>query len=98
MSRHLSPEQERELEHLQARSILILDFLVEHSDEPFPSAEMIREVVEQAARAGNLRGMRIVRSDLLDMSRSLDAEHQRALAELLKRQAGDDAFSSHSTA
>jgi hypothetical protein len=93
MSRQLSEEQARELAYFRARSLLILDFIVEHSSEPFPSAPALREVVEQTAQAQNLRGMRIVRSDLLDMSRALGSDHQRALAQLLAEQARDDPWS-----
>jgi CHAD domain-containing protein len=97
LPRKLSSAEERELEYLRSRSLLILDFLVEHSDEPFPSAPELRDIVEQTGRAGDLRGMRIIRSEFLDMSRALPTEHQRALAELLKAQAADDPFSADGT-
>jgi hypothetical protein len=92
LSRKLSSAEQRELDYLRARSLLILDFIAKHSDEPFPSVPELRDIIERTGRAGNLRGMRIIRSELVDMSRALPNEDQRDLAELLKAQAAEDPF------
>ena len=97
MAKKLSPVEHREVEYLRTRCLLILGFAVERSDEPFPSAADIRNVIEHTARSGNLRGMRTLRSDLLDMSRALSVEDQRVLAELPKAHAVEDPFSTEGT-
>ena len=92
MTSTLSEREQRELEYLTRRSLLILDFVVEHSGEPIASAPAIRDAIEQVRRSGNLRGMRIIRSDLLDMSRSLRGEDRGALEKIQTAQAPHDPF------
>jgi hypothetical protein len=36
LPKKLSSAERRELDYLRNRSLLILDFIAEHSDEPFP--------------------------------------------------------------
>ena len=85
--------EQRELAYLAERSRAILDFVASRSGEEFAaSARMLREVIRQTADRGDLRGLRSVRRDLLDMSRALAAEDQRALAELLRAQALSDPY------
>ena len=97
MGKKLTPSEQHELEYLRKRCLLILEFVLQHSEEPFPSAPAVHEVIEQARTAGNLRGMRVIRSDLLDLSRALSREDRRALEELLKAQTVQDPFSADGT-
>jgi hypothetical protein len=93
MPKKLSEAEHRELDYLRERCLLVLDFVSEHSDEPFPSGPVIRTIIGKTAEAGNLRGMRTIRGDLLAMSQALPTEDQRDLAELLRGQADRDPFS-----
>jgi len=90
MPTKISAADQHELDYLRERCLLVLDFVSEHSDEPFPSGPVIRTIIGKTAAAGNLRGLRTIRSDLLAMSQALPMEDQRVFAELLREQAVRD--------
>jgi hypothetical protein len=77
-----------ELAYLLARCRLILD-VIEHA-EPRPLVMDLRRIVEETANAGNIRGLRTIRRDLLEMSQVLPAEARVALQAALKVQEADD--------
>ena len=93
MTKILSPRDQRELEYLYRRCLLIVDFAAK-ADPSFTSAPALRMVVEQTREAANLRGMRTIRSDLLDLSHALAPNDQRTLRGLLDAQASEDPFPS----
>lgn len=80
-----------EIAYLVARCRLIVD-AIEAEEPGFTGGAPIREAIELAARQGNVRGLRTVRSDLLDMSRALPAPARRALEAQLDAQAAADPF------
>ena len=80
-----------EIAYLVARCRLIIE-AVEAAEPGFTGGPPMREVIERAGEEGNVRGLRIVRSDLLDMSRALPAPARRELASRLDAQAADDPF------
>ena len=69
----------------------MVDFFSQH-DPQFTSAEQLRSIIESAAAAGNVRGMRTIRRDLLSMSEGLAPDDRAALTTLLAAQARDDPF------
>jgi hypothetical protein len=79
-----------ELAYLLARTRLIVDAV--EKAEPSPTIAALRGVVEATAVKGDLRGMRSIRNDLLDMSRALAPDVQAALKAALDAQAADDPF------
>jgi hypothetical protein len=76
-----------EVDYLLERCLLILDAIERH--EPLPVAQM-RPLVEGAARNRNVRGLRIVRRDLIEMSQSLPPLDRQKLQEALDRQEAND--------
>jgi len=79
-----------EIAYLLTRTRIILD-AVENA-EPSPTIAAVRGIVEATAAKGNLRGMRSIRNDLLDMSRGLAPDVQASLKAALDAQAADDPF------
>lgn len=68
--------------------------MIARSDDSFAaSAYMIQHAIDQAVARRDLRGMRIVRSDLLDMSRALSLDDQRDLKKLLEKHGRQDPYS-----
>ena len=80
-------EVQAEVDYLLERCRLILDAIEKH--EPQPVADM-RPIVEATARKGDVRGMRTVRRDLLEMSQVLPAADREALKAALAVQEGRD--------
>ena len=79
-----------EIAYLRARTRLIVD--VAEKAEPSPTIAALREVIEATAAKGDVRGLRSIRNDLLDMSRALPPDVQAALKIALDAQAADDPF------
>jgi hypothetical protein len=78
-----------EIAYLRARCHLIVDFC-ESKDPTFRLGDQLRAVIKSTADAANVRGMRTIRRDLLDMSQGLAQDDRVALKALLDKQADDD--------
>ena len=76
-----------EIDYLLERCRLILDAIEAH--EPEPVLQM-RPILEAAAQSGNVRGMRTMRRDLLEMSLTLPPDDREALRVALARQESND--------
>jgi hypothetical protein len=74
--------------YLSARCYLILDAL--ERAEPGELIGQLRSVVDAAAAKGDLRGLRAVRRDVLEMCQILANEDRAALQTLLDIQEADD--------
>ena len=85
----MSLKFDAEVAYLAARCRLILDAVSRHGPESIALAD-IRAVVDRSAAEGNVRGLRIMRRDLLEMSQVLPAEARAALDATLKVQEADD--------
>ena len=79
-----------EIEYLRARTRLIVDAV--EKAEPSPTIVALRELIQATAAKDDLRGLRSIRNDLLDMSRALPPDVQAALNIALDAQAADDPF------
>jgi hypothetical protein len=79
-----------ELAYLLARTRLIVEAV--QKAEPSPTIDALQGVVEATAAKGDLRGMRSIRNDLLDMSRGLAPDVQATLKAALDAQAASDPF------
>ena len=77
-----------EVAYLTARCCLILDAIERAEAGPFVS--QLRRILEETASAGNIRGLRTIRHDLLEMTQALSADDRAALAAALKVQEADD--------
>ena len=77
-----------EIEYLRARCQLILDAI--ERAEPGPFIGQLRQVLAQTADAGNVRGLRTIRRDLLEMSQALPTAERAALEAALQGQEADD--------
>ena len=77
-----------EIAYLRARCQLILDAI--ERAEPGPFIGQLRQVLAQTADAGNIRGLRTIRRDLLEMSQALPTADRAALEAALKVQESDD--------
>jgi hypothetical protein len=80
-----------EIVYLVARCRLVLD-AIEAAEPGFSGAAQIRAVTEEAATKHDVRGLRTIRRDLLDMSRGLPPSARRKLKARLDAQAADDPF------
>ena len=78
-----------ELTYLAARCKLILDALADHEPDA-QSLSAIRDVLEETAEKRNVRGLRTIRRDLLDMMKVLPAPARAALQVRLDAQGHDD--------
>ena len=85
----VSPEELSELKYLAARCYLILDALAKQEPDA-PTVGAIRDAVEQAVEKHNVRGLRTIRRDLLDMMKVLPGSARAALQAHLDAHARDD--------
>jgi hypothetical protein len=81
-----------EIDYLSARCRLVLDALEAAEPEFRGTAAEIRAILADTAAKGNVRGIRTMRRDLLDMSRALPDAARRELQARLDAQAADDPF------
>ena len=77
-----------EIAYLLARCRLVIDAI--ERAEPGPYAAQLRQAVDDTAAARNVRGLRIVRRDLLEMSQALPPADRVALRAALAAQEATD--------
>ena len=77
-----------EVVYLLKRCRLILDAF--ERAEPSAFVAQMRQIVEDAATKGDVRGLRTVRRDMLEMSQALSSQDRSALQAALDAQEADD--------
>jgi len=80
-----------EVSYLVVRCRLMLD-AVEAAEPEFSGIAQLRAIVEATAASNDVRGLRTIRRDLLEMSRGLPTGARDALQAQLDAQAADDPF------
>jgi hypothetical protein len=83
MGKKLTPEHLKELRELRDRCLALYDYVTAHANLG-PLGSQIRDTVENAYASQDLRGLRRIKRDFDEWSRSLPDERQQELAQLLE--------------
>lgn len=86
--RSIAPDIAAEVAAIRERLLFTISFI--ESVDRFSGAPPLREVLEQAADAGNVRALRRIAADMREMATALLPDHPAALAEQLLARFGVD--------
>jgi hypothetical protein len=89
MGKALTPQHLKELAALRDRCVFIYDFMTKHAPLG-PLATQLRDAVKDAHAAQNLRGLRLIRRDFDEWSKSLPETLREELGRLLNSRFGVD--------
>jgi hypothetical protein len=83
MGKRLTSEHLKELRELRDRCVAVYDYMTAHANLG-PQGSLVRDAIENAYSAQNLRGLRVIKHDCDEWSRSLPHKRQQELAQLLE--------------
>jgi hypothetical protein len=89
MGKTLKPEHLAELAALRDRSLFVYEYMSKHATLN-PLAAQLRDAIEDAYAAQNLRGLRTIKRDFDEWCKSLPDALQRELNRLLESRLGVD--------